>query len=66
MKSMQGEIIVLRDGQMKKLLKSGGNKMKRLGIIMSMLFVVSLLAVGASAQDQSPDDTPMLYSMMGG
>jgi len=40
--------------------------MKRLGIIMSMVFVVSLLALGASAQDQSTDDTPMLYSMMGG
>ena len=33
---------------------------------MSMLFVVSLLALGASAQDQIPDDTPKLYSMMGG
>ena len=33
---------------------------------MSMVFVVSLLALGASAQDQSTDDTPMLYSMMGG
>ena len=28
--------------------------MKRLGIIMSRLFVVSLLALGASAQEQSP------------
>jgi hypothetical protein len=51
---------------METLLISGGNKMKRLGIIMSMLFVVSLLALGASAQDQSPGGTSMLYSMMGG
>lgn len=51
---------------METVLILGGNKLKRLGIIMSMLFVVSLLALGASAQDQSPGNTSMLYSMMGG
>ena len=52
---------------MKNLAMLGDNKMKRLKIMMSTIFLVVFLAFGASVNAKSQGDTSFgLYSMMGG